>query len=152
MNNFVFSTKGSWATTFFTNKNQPFDVRRIYIQGKVTPLGFSLERYDLVVPKPFLQEKIDNLINEGFVDECYDHCENFPIFPGSIDFIFSKGSFTIENSSMEVNLTSFKFYLDGIEVTDYITKINIEIDSITNLATAWFSYKLKDNQTDVSLI
>ena len=147
----VFQTGGSWDTTQVLDRDVPINARAIeIIYNRLSDTTYEFKQR-LVIPKPFEQEKIDNLIAEGLYDECYQHTLDQTCFPGSFTFMFGENSTLTIMSNNEAGTDGLRVIFDGIELTSFLTKININISSIENLCEAEFAYIIDGEETTVHL-
>lgn len=147
----TFETGGSWETTQVLDREVPINVRAIEIKyNRLTEETYEFNQR-LIIPQPFCQEKIDNLIAEGLYDDCYQYTIDDSCFPGSMTFAFGENStLTIMSNNVE-GTDGLRVIFDGIELTSFLTKININISSIENLVEANFSYIISGEETTVHL-
>jgi len=71
------------------------------------------------------------------------------IFPGSIDFhVQGKPRLKIENLEpefgSELGFPATRVWMDGLEITEFISKIDIDIDAIKGTIRGWFKYVDKE--------
>jgi len=149
MNNLTFTTQGSWETTTLTRNGEQVAARAIYL--KLTSVDFNegddggtdsgiiVDEARVVIPR-VSQDEVDDAIDRGNFDLAYSLCSDEDIFPGLIEFITPSTAFRVELTDPTMNSDNFRFFMEGIDITDDICEVEFNIDSINNTVSGWFSY------------
>lgn len=145
---YTFSTGGSWDTTNLTHMGQPMDARAIYLEinsnmylesrGSGPQEGFEIREARLVIPKPGMQDRIEELAATDS-DQAFNLCFDQDIFPGEISFVMPNTSLKVVFNCPHRDTQNLQVFYEDIDVTNDVCEIRANIDSIKNLAELWIT-------------
>lgn len=129
MNYFIFSTGGDWdSTTLYLDGNE-FLASKLFIE-----LGTGRDEFG--------EPRRGGLRNGGEMSAYVTPQSGdapYAIFPGKIDLEFPTHRVTIENNSPQFAIEFTQVYLDNEEITDRIMDLQINIDPVENVASAFLT-------------
>jgi len=145
---YTFSTAGSWATTNLTHMGQLMDARAIYLEinsnmylesrGGGAQEGFEIREARIVVPKPGMQDQIEELASID-QDQAFNLCFDQDIFPGEISFVTPNTTLKIVFTCPHRDTQNLQVFLDDIECTESVCEIHANIDSIKDVVELWIT-------------
>ena len=123
MNYFIFNTGGDWDSTTLYNNGQEFAANKLFIQLNTTrdmdgrPMRGGLRNGGSMTAYVLPQD---------------DNAGEYAIFPGKIDLEVPTHKVTIENTSPQFAIEFTQIWLDGSDVTDQVTDLEVTVDAINN--------------------
>jgi hypothetical protein len=130
MNYFIFNTGGDWDSTTLYNNGEEFQAAKLFIQ--------------LTVNRDYNGRPIRGGLRNGGELTAYvlpqdDNAGEFAIFPGKIDLEVPTHKVTIENTSPQFAIEFTRIWLDGNEVTEEVTDIEVTVDAVNNEVSGYIT-------------
>jgi hypothetical protein len=130
MNYFIFNTGGDWDSTTLYNNGEEFASSKLFIE-------LSTNR-DLD-GRPIRGGLSNGGSMTAYVLPQGDNPDEYAIFPGKIDIEVPTHKVTIENTSPQFAIEFTRVWLDGNEVTEQVTDIEINVDAVNNQVSGYIT-------------
>jgi hypothetical protein len=122
MNYFIFNTNGDWESTTLYNNGQEFFANKLVLE--------------LNCNRDYDGGPLRGGINNGGTISAYaepqDGNSQYAIFPGKMDFEVPTHKLEIENTSPQFAFEFTRIILDGVDVTNEVVDIEIDVDAVNN--------------------
>lgn len=143
LNDFAFSTGGSWDSTFVLYNGQNWDAARIFnvelrtfqeneADGGIDEGGTITGELTMVDPNINPADYPDPLMMPTVVA---------PIFPGRISFsALGQPTIVFENTDPDFEFLQTVVTMDGLDITDRIVSARFIVDAINDVVEGWIKY------------
>lgn len=152
LSNIQYQTEGTWETSVVTHMGNPIDWIAIKLNLQSNTFleddpggvddGVSLNDARIIMPNgsETAFDQINNLVDQGLLDDAYDYCSEMQLFPGEISILsptLQELRVVFDDPYLVTN--NIRVFLEGIEVTQDLCEIMCDIDYIQNTAECYIT-------------